>query len=82
MEWFICSRYSMPSDAKKKQQQKKKEAAKARQAGRKATGNNKTENGVAEKEQSPTPCYPELNGAEENGTDCSIEGKPLNDFQD
>jgi hypothetical protein len=72
----------MPSDAKKKQQQKKKEAAKARQAGRKATGNNKTENGVAEKEQSPVPCYPELNGAEENGTDVSIEGKSVNDFQD
>lgn len=72
----------MPSDAKKKQQQKKKEAAKARQGGRKATGNNKTENGVAEKEQSPTPCYPELNGAEENGTDCSMEGKHVNDFQD
>ena len=72
----------MPSDAKKKQQQKKKEAAKARQAGRKATGNNKTENGVAEKEQSPVPCYPEMNGAEENGTDVSIEGKPVNDYQD
>lgn len=71
----------MPSDAKKKQQQKKKEAAKARQAGRKATGNNKTENGMAEKEQSPIPCYPELNGAEENGTDVSTEGKPVNDFQ-
>jgi hypothetical protein len=72
----------MPSDAKKKQQQKKKEAAKARQGGRKATGNTKTENGVAEKEQSPTPCHPEMNGAEENGTDFSTEGKPVNVSQD
>jgi hypothetical protein len=68
----------MPSDAKKKQQQKKKEAAKARQAGRKATGSNKTENGSAEKEQSPAPDQLEMNGSGENGTDVSIEGKPLN----
>jgi ATP-binding cassette subfamily F protein 2 len=70
----------MPSDAKKKQQQKKKEAAKARQAGRKATGSNRTENGSAEKEQSPAPDQPEMNGTGDNGTDVSIEGKPLNVF--
>jgi ATP-binding cassette subfamily F protein 2 len=72
----------MPSDAKKKQQQKKKEAAKARQAGRKTVGNNKTENGSAEKEQSPAPDQPEINGSGENGMDISTEGKPLSVFQD
>jgi ATP-binding cassette subfamily F protein 2 len=70
----------MPSDAKKKQQQKKKEAAKARQAGRKAIGSNKTENGSAEKEQSPVPDQSEMNGTGENGMDISVEGKPLNVF--
>ncbi|PNF29137.1 ATP-binding cassette sub-family F member 2 [Cryptotermes secundus] len=63
----------MPSDAKKKQQQKKKEAAKARQTGRKAAGSNKTENGLTEKEHSPTPDQPEMNGSGENGTDFSTE---------
>jgi hypothetical protein len=68
----------MPSDAKKKQQQKKKEAAKARQAGRKVAGSNKTENGLTEKEQSPAPDQPEMNGSGENGTDFSTEGRLVN----
>jgi ATP-binding cassette subfamily F protein 2 len=70
----------MPSDAKKKQQQKNKEAAKARQAGRKAAGSNKTENGLTEKEQSPAPDQPEMNGSGENGTDFSTEGRDVNIF--
>nr|CAD7440835.1 unnamed protein product [Timema bartmani]CAD7456536.1 unnamed protein product [Timema tahoe] len=62
----------MPSDAKKKQQQKKKEAAKARQTGRKPLGT-KSEDGSADKEQSPTLDSFELNGYEENGEDISQE---------
>lgn len=78
MLYGISAAAKMPSDAKKKQQQKKKEAAKARQAGRKAVGNNKTENGLTEKEQSPASDQPELNDGGENGTDFSTEGRFMN----
>lgn len=62
----------MPSDAKKKQQQKKKEAAKARQSGKKPTNNAKAENGVGDKESSPS--LSETNGTENGSLEISAEG--------